>query len=75
VPQVISYVVFLILVVLFYAVLVPHLQAGRTVLAVLFSLALLAMATATLISSFIDPSDPAMVMFRTDRPKYPSFRS
>lgn len=48
----------------------PNLNPSvRTPLAVIFSLGLAVMIVVSLISSVVDPSDEAMVMYRNDREK------
>jgi len=53
----------------FYGVIVPQIHTGKIVLAVIFSLALAVMAVFTIVSSYIDPSDPAMITYRNKREK------
>lgn len=53
--------------ILFYAVIVPNIVNGKIALAIIFSLSLAAMALTTIISSYIDPSDSAMVHYRNNR--------
>lgn len=45
-------------------------QSARTPLVVIFSLGLAVMIVVSLVSSVVDPSDEAMVMYRNDREKY-----
>ena len=55
------------MVVLFFAVIVPHLDAGKIILTTLFSLATLVMIITTVMASYIDPSDTVMTLYRNSR--------
>jgi hypothetical protein len=71
VAQIASYVVLVLEVVLFYAVILPNLESSSQIaLGILFSLTLLLLVISGSICSVVDPSDQAMVLYRNDREKY-----
>lgn len=64
-PQVTSYIVFALEVVLFYAVVLPALTNGPQIaLGLLYTATLLLLVVATVVASKVDPSDQVMVLYR-----------
>lgn len=64
-PQVASYVVFALEVVLFYAVVLPALTSGPQIaLGFLYTATLLLLIAATVVASKVDPSDQVMILYR-----------
>lgn len=71
VAQIASYVVFVLEVGLFYAVILPNLESSSQIaLGILFSLTLVPLVISGSICSVVDPSDQAMILYRNDREKY-----
>lgn len=72
IPQIASYAVFLLETVLYYVVVLPHLESlpSKVTLGILYSIFLLLLIVFTVLSSLNDPSDSAMIMYRNDREKY-----
>ncbi len=65
IPQVASYVVFVLETVLFYTVILPRLNhAPQIFFGILYSGTLVVLVVSTLISSSVDPSDRVMVQYR-----------
>lgn len=64
-PQVASYIVFALEVVLFYAVVLPALaNRPQIALGILYTATLLLLVVATIIASKVDPSDQIMILYR-----------
>ena len=64
-PQVASYIVFALEVVLFYAVVLPALaNRPQIALGVLYTATLLLLVVATVVASKVDPSDQIMILYR-----------
>ena len=68
--QIASYIIFLLMVVLFYVSVRPNLHSGQIALTIFFTICTAAMVITTLITSYIDPSDQVMIMYKNDRSKY-----
>lgn len=65
VPQIGSYIVFLLETVLFYSIVLPKLQGtAQPVLGVLYSLSLIGLVACTIACSICDPSDRIMIQYR-----------
>lgn len=64
-PQVASYIVFTLEVVLFYAVVLPALaNRPQIALGLLYTATLLLLVVATVVASKVDPSDQIMILYR-----------
>ena len=73
-PQVASYIVFALEVVLFYAVVLPALaNRPQIALGLLYTATLLLLVIATVVASKVDPSDQVMILYR-NRPQEEYFK-
>lgn len=64
-PQLASYVVFVLETVLFYSVILPRLhETPQVVLGLVYSATLVVLVASTIVSSSADPSDRVMVQYR-----------
>jgi hypothetical protein len=71
IPQIASYAVFLLETVLYYVVVLPHLESlsSKVTLSTLYSISLVLLIVFAVLSSLNDPSDTAMIMYRNGREK------
>ena len=71
-PQVASYLVFILETVLFYLVILPRLESpAQSILGTLYSVTLLSLVISTLVASTCDPSDRVMIQHhKSSREEY-----
>ena len=72
VPQIVSYILFLLQVITFYTLIQSNYsqEISRTLFHILFAISISGEIIFTIITSCIDPSDTYMIEYKNDRIKY-----